>query len=359
MPHKIGREYILATYRVGVIGCGRIGSTIDDEVQGNTSVILPFSHTAAYVEELQTEVVAAADVDPEKREAYRRRWGVERVYESHESLLAHEELDIVSVCTRAEERPKVVIACAEAGVKVIFAEKPLAWSLGEVETMLSACRRHGAKLGVGCLRRWHPFFRKAKQLIDAGEIGKVLQVTGYCGSTLSHDGSHWVDMLRFFADDAPVDWLDGEIGDAAALTDDRDRYGGNAYVVFKNGVRGYLRMMNTGAAVQEWDIIGEHGRIRALDGGREFELWRRVGSGKTDRPMREAFPRPQRLPSPTAGAVADMVLCLETGKEPDCNGEDGYAALEIALAMRESYRRGCARIDFPFEDRETRLITPT
>lgn len=349
----------MATYRVGVIGCGRIGSTIDDEVQGNTSVILPFSHTAAYMEEPRVQVVAAADVDPKKREAYRRRWGVERVYESHETLLAREQLEIVSVCTRAEERPQVVIACAEAGVKVIFAEKPLAWSLGEAEAMLAACRRHGAKLGVGCLRRWHPFYRMARQLIDAGEIGTVLQVTGYCGSTLSHDGSHWVDLLRYFASDAPVDWLVGEIGDPAALTDDWDRYGGNAYVAFRSGVRGYLRMMGTGAAVQEWDIIGERGRIRALDGGREFELWRRAGSAKTDRPVREAFPRPQRLPSPTARAVADMVACVDSDKEPDCKGEDGYAALEIALAMRQSFRRGNARINFPFGDKAARLITPT
>ena len=63
------------TYRVGVIGCGRMGSTIDDEVQGNASVILPFSHTAAYMEEPRVHVVAAADVGPDKRAAYRRALG--------------------------------------------------------------------------------------------------------------------------------------------------------------------------------------------------------------------------------------------------------------------------------------------
>ena len=82
------------TYRVGVIGCGRMGSTIDDEVQGNASVILPFSHTAAYMEEPRVHVVAAADVAPDKRAAYRLRWDVERVYESHIPLLEHEKLDI-------------------------------------------------------------------------------------------------------------------------------------------------------------------------------------------------------------------------------------------------------------------------
>ena len=87
-------------------------------------------------------------------------------------------------------------------------------------------------------------------------------------------------------------WI-GSSAKLAALSDDRDRYGGNAYIEFRNGVRGYLRMMGTGAAVQEWDIIGERGRIRALDGSREFEFWRREGNGKTDRPVREAFPRPQ------------------------------------------------------------------
>ena len=42
--------------------------------------------------------------------------------------------------------------------------------------MVAACRRHGVKLGVGCLRRWHPFYRKAKQLIDSAPSYGLLRL---------------------------------------------------------------------------------------------------------------------------------------------------------------------------------------
>jgi hypothetical protein len=46
---------------------------------------------------------------------------------------------------------------------------------------------------------------------------------------------------------------------------------------------------------------------------------------------------------------------IESGGEPLCNGEAGRQALEIAIALRESHRRGGARVDLPLADRSLRL----
>ena len=51
----------MARYRVALIGLGRIASTIDDEVQGYPSVLLPYAHMACYREIPAVEVVAGAD----------------------------------------------------------------------------------------------------------------------------------------------------------------------------------------------------------------------------------------------------------------------------------------------------------
>src|SRR2546422_489204 len=51
----------MARYRVGLIGLGRIASTIDDEVQGRPSILLPYAHMACYREIPAVEVVAGAD----------------------------------------------------------------------------------------------------------------------------------------------------------------------------------------------------------------------------------------------------------------------------------------------------------
>src|ERR687885_766673 len=127
----------MARYRVALIGLGRIASTIDDEVQRYPSILLPYAHMACYREIPAVEVVAGADPFPEQREAFRRRWGLERLYDDHRAMLKRERPDIVSVCTSAGPRPGVVADCARAGVRAIFAEKPLAFSLAEADAMIA------------------------------------------------------------------------------------------------------------------------------------------------------------------------------------------------------------------------------
>ena len=53
--------------------------------------------------------------------------------------------------------------------------------------------------------------------------------------------------------------------------------------------------------------------------------------------------------------VRDLIACIETGKEPNCSGEDGRHALEIALALRESHRRGGTRVALPLADRSLHI----
>ena len=64
------------TYRVGLIGCGRMGATIDDEVKDrpNAHIFLPYSHAAAIVASERTELVAVCDPVPKKAEAIRQRY---------------------------------------------------------------------------------------------------------------------------------------------------------------------------------------------------------------------------------------------------------------------------------------------
>ena len=45
--------------------------------------------------------------------------------------------------------------------------------------MVNVCRENGVALAVNCARRWNPFFSEARRLIDAGELGELLQVTVY------------------------------------------------------------------------------------------------------------------------------------------------------------------------------------
>ena len=339
----------MARYRAALIGLGRIASTIDDEVQGNPAVMLPYAHMACYREVPSVEVVAASDTYAEQREAFGQRWGVDRLYVDYREMLERERPNIVSVATSAAPRPGIVMDCAKAGVRVIYAEKPIAFSLAEADEMISTCREYGAKLAIGCTRRWDANWNQARAIINDGGIGPVLQVGGFGRAGISHNGSHLIDLVRYLAG-GNVQWVFGEMeSDAQAASD--DDLMGNGYLAFDNGVRAFARMMPSGGAEWEFEVIGETGRLRSIVNGREMEWWQMSTDGKQKEPIRRIFPRPQRIQSPGVRVVLDLVECLETGKEPNCTGEDGRAALEVAIALRESHRRGGIRVDLPLANR--------
>ena len=60
----------MAKYRAGIIGLGRISSTIDDEVIGHPRVALPYAHMACLREVPEIDVVAGADGYAEQRDAF-------------------------------------------------------------------------------------------------------------------------------------------------------------------------------------------------------------------------------------------------------------------------------------------------
>ncbi len=338
----------MARYRVGIIGLGRIASTIDDEVLGRPSSLLPYAHMACYRDVPDVEVVGAADPYAEQRDAFRQRWGLNTLYADYRELLELEKPDIVSVCTSAKPRPAIVADCARAGVRVIFAEKPIASSLAEADAMLAACNEYGARLAVNCSRHYDANWNRVRELIDGGEIGRVVQVTAYGRATISHNGSHMLDLVRYLAGGEAV-WAFGEMeSDEKAASD--DDLMGNGYVAFDNGARAYVRMMPTGGAEWTVEVVGERGGFRRHTDGIGVAYWQ-VEPGRWPETVWREFPYPQRIQSMHLRAALDLVECLDADKQPRCTGEDARVALEIAIALRESHRQGGRRVDLPLADR--------
>ena len=108
------------TYRVGLIGCGRMGATIDDEVKDrpNAHIFLPYSHAAAIVASERTKLVAVCDSVPEKAEAIGQRYGAQKAYSDHEAMIDAENLDMVAVATRPGPHAAIVRYAAERGVRI-------------------------------------------------------------------------------------------------------------------------------------------------------------------------------------------------------------------------------------------------
>ena len=360
----------MAQLRAGVIGLGRIGSTFDDEITRGGTFFLPYCHAPAYHESPQVELVAGADLDGQQRTWFAERWGLDdaHVHADYQEMLRREDLDLVSVCTSARPRAAIIEQCARAGVRGIWAEKPIAMGLAEADSALQVCSEHGTKMAVNCHRRWNALFREIKRMIDAGDFGQLLQITVHGTFGLSSNGSHMLDTMNFLAS-SRVEWVFGEMeSDEAAAKDDELQ--GNGYLAYANGVRGFVRGMRSGAAFTSFDIIGEQARAISGDDGMTWRLIRRV-KGDLERPsMRPLsnrftgdlpvefpFPLPNRLQATGLAIVEDLVSAIGGGPAPQCSGEDARDALEVAIAMRESHRRDGQRVSLPLADRDLWLIS--
>jgi len=89
-----------------------------------------------------------------------------------EEVLCHEDIRAVVVATPAETHFEVVHKALSAG-KHVFVEKPLALTENEGQKLVKLADRNGLILMVGHILHYHPAVIKLKELINAGELGKI------------------------------------------------------------------------------------------------------------------------------------------------------------------------------------------
>lgn len=176
------------------------------------------SHMLAVKNHEQACLAAVCDVDEEKLREAGDKMGVEARYTDYRELLHHPGLDAVIIVTPDQLHREMVEESLNAGLHVLC-EKPLALLREDLNAIVAASRASDKKLMVGQICRFTPGFAKAKELIDAGELGDIY----YVESEYAHDyqdilsengwrsdpnrngvvggGCHAVDLLRWVAGD--------------------------------------------------------------------------------------------------------------------------------------------------------------
>ncbi|MCX7412641.1 MAG: Gfo/Idh/MocA family oxidoreductase [Planctomycetia bacterium] len=92
-------------------------------------------------------------------------------------MLADVKPDIVAICMRQIDcHAEMAIAAAEAGVKGIFLEKPFVPTPAAADAVIAACRQANTKLALAYVNRHSPAYAAARDLIEDGRIGKVLEI---------------------------------------------------------------------------------------------------------------------------------------------------------------------------------------
>jgi predicted dehydrogenase len=353
-------EARMAKFRAAVIGLGRIASTFDEEIPKYGGLALPHAHIACYLAVPEVELVGLADSWPEQREAARRKWRFEAVHADYREMLQELKPDVVSVCTSTKPRAEILLDLANGGygLKAIFAEKPLTFSLEEADRVIEACRRNGIVLAVNASRRWHDTYRQAVQMVSDGLIGELLHVQAQGATNLSEAGVHVLTTLTMFMRDR-AQWVMGEAESDEAAANDED-LAGAGYLGFANGVRAYFRTFPSGSNEWGFDVCGTRGMIRLMQDARAAEHWTMeagLEGGGAEAVARRFLPPPRTQRPMGINAVYDVLDCIESGAEPKSSGEDAREALEIAIGTRESHRRGNVRVELPLTDRSLRIVS--
>jgi len=171
--------------KAAIIGCGRISG----------------SHIGGYEGTTDAFAVAVSDISAAALTSALDEWTFLRAFRDYRQMLREVKPDVVSVCTWPQLHAEIVCTAARAGVKGILCEKPLALTLAEIEQMADACRAAGTKLACGHQYRFHPVFIEAAECVRSGKLGKVTKARGVIRGSISNNGPHLIDTLRFILGD--------------------------------------------------------------------------------------------------------------------------------------------------------------
>lgn len=189
------------SFGVGIVGCGLIGQKRAKALGADG------------------RLVACTDIDVGRAENLAKGSGA-KVFDDWRGLLALPEVEIVVIATLHDSLAEITLAAVEAG-KHVLVEKPAARSATELEPVMAAAEKHGVKVHVGFNHRYHRALRKAKEIIDAGELGELMFIRaryghgariGYDkewranpalsgGGELIDQGPHLIDLSRWFLGD--------------------------------------------------------------------------------------------------------------------------------------------------------------
>lgn len=254
----------LLPYKAAIIGCGMIGSGLDDPA----SMDKIFTHAKGYLKHEFCKLVACVDSNPLAIEQFRRKWGQEiHGYQDIEEMLKIEKPEIVSICSPTKFHAAAIkIIYNYPSVLVVICEKPITDKMEELFELENIIKNNSKVFLINYIRSFDPSHQEAIQLSRSGEFGAVLGFNGIFSKGLYHNGSHLLALIEdLFGDIVEFNILNGKQLNA-------DLYG-TYFVKTISGVTGTLfNIVGENYAIFELDVLFEAGRIRFSELGRQIVI---------------------------------------------------------------------------------------
>ena len=140
----------------------------------------------------RNQVLAVASRTQESADRYAREWKIPRAHGSYEALLADPEIDVIYNSLPNHLHAEWTTKAVTAG-KHVLCEKPLALSVGEVDVMQEAARKHGRVVAEAFMYRHHPQTLEVQDIVKNGSLGNLKLIRGSFSFVLSREGDVRLD----------------------------------------------------------------------------------------------------------------------------------------------------------------------
>lgn len=303
-------------------------------------------HARIFSRRADTQLCAVVGRDAARTQARAAEYGA-TPYTDLAAMLERERPDLVTVCLANEHHFETTRALTHAGVALLV-EKPLVFDLEEADELLRSAEESGAFFAINFNHRFAEPVRRAKALIDAGELGEIVFATWRFGGEANHGTSRHANLIETQCHGFDMlEHLVGSISSVMAQMTDKT-YGDWSTVAlaleFENRAVGTLLGTYDSsyayADTQLIEINGTQGRLTIHDTVREL-TFSKTGDEVERRWRAGYFNDEARDFHGTFDRHVDAVLdALRNGEQPPVHARAGRRALQLAYAAIQSHERG-------------------
>jgi UDP-N-acetylglucosamine 3-dehydrogenase len=296
----------------------------------------------------EVEVVAAVEQDGARREAVLRTHAGVRGHESLEQALDEHRLDFACLAVPVEALPVCTGVALEAGLHV-FVEKPMAPSEDQAREMIAAAAERELVLGVGYVERFNPAVVALKEKLDAGAVGRIVQMharrlspfpnrNGMAGVALDL-ATHDIDIMRYLSGSEVEHVYAESVAGVSEQSDDLIC----AVMRFDSATTGLLEAnWITPTKVRELSVLGEGGmfvvnyltqNLTFYEHPTKATEWQQLADmygGREGDMIRYALERRE----PLRVQWEAFIDAVRRGGPAPVDGSDGLATLSTARAIR-------------------------
>lgn len=329
--------------RIGSIGLGRLG----------------YEHAVNIASRVPgAKLKALCDVNKERLGNVARELSVEQTYEDYEQMCKNPEIDAICIVSPSALHTEHIRIALNNG-KHVFCEKPLDTTIEKCREAEQIVEEHPNQVFMlGFMRRYDFSYRKAKEKIDRGDIGRIILIRAYTQdpvasieSTLKfapHSGGQFLDMCVHDID--LCNWFTGgqkpkelwAVGGCFAYPQYRELNDGDnvsCLIQYEDETMAFLfagRAAAHGCNV-ETEIIGTKGTLRIGSVGTDSMLEVLSENGV----CRECYPDfMYRWHEAYIAELEEFVNCIREKRKPGVTVYDGTLASEMAYRCKESFETG-------------------